>query len=207
MSENETTIQETQTEPTPKTRIFIYNGNEFKDPGEQFSIDDVKTHLTQMYPEIARCKVDTTETETEIRIEFVKQAGTKGESEHACHCTACENARSSGDPTKAQSFARAYLDLHGDTPENRAFVTQYIRIHGGENTILIAEPLPDLDMRACSASSFSSLVRCPSCGASLPGAPFADHDHPNQSAPCPICGKRMIVCRIEVVLYIARADA
>jgi len=60
-------------------RIFAYGDQEWQDPGQEFTVDEVKKQLTTFYPELARA--ETTETELDdgtVRIEFVKRAGTKG---------------------------------------------------------------------------------------------------------------------------------
>jgi PRTRC genetic system protein C len=61
------------------TRIFKYQDQTWEDPGEGFSNEDVKKHLTQFFPELAQATIEVKELDdgsTEVR--FVKKAGTKG---------------------------------------------------------------------------------------------------------------------------------
>jgi len=60
-------------------RIFKYQDQTWEDPGENFSNEDVKKHLTQFFPELAQASIETKDMDggvTEVR--FVKRAGTKG---------------------------------------------------------------------------------------------------------------------------------
>lgn len=56
------------------TRIFKYNEHTFQDPGEEYTVEDVKRALAATFPDIAQA---TTETQT-AEITFVKRSGTKG---------------------------------------------------------------------------------------------------------------------------------
>lgn len=60
-------------------RIFKYQDQVWEDPGEGFSNEDVRKHLTQFFPELAQATIETKDMDdgsTEVR--FVKKAGTKG---------------------------------------------------------------------------------------------------------------------------------
>jgi PRTRC genetic system protein C len=63
----------------PKQRVFVYDGQDFEDPGPQYSIEDVLRFLAQTYPELedgawnSRLMPDETE-----EITFVKVTGEKG---------------------------------------------------------------------------------------------------------------------------------
>ena len=60
-------------------RIFKYNGQQYQDPGEQYTVDDIKQHLSSVYPEIAQATVEEKTLESgDKEITFVKKAGTKG---------------------------------------------------------------------------------------------------------------------------------
>jgi PRTRC genetic system protein C len=60
-------------------RVFVYNGTTYQDPGEGFSINDVKAHLTQFFPELAQAVAEEKKLpDGTVQITFVKKAGTKG---------------------------------------------------------------------------------------------------------------------------------
>lgn len=60
-------------------RIFKYGDNAFQDPGEQFTVDDVKRSLAQTFPEVSQATVSTkTLDDGTEEITFVKRSGTKG---------------------------------------------------------------------------------------------------------------------------------
>ncbi len=60
-------------------RIFKYNGQTYQDPGEQYTVDEIKQHLSSVYPEIAQATVETKKLEDGTEeVTFVKKAGTKG---------------------------------------------------------------------------------------------------------------------------------
>jgi PRTRC genetic system protein C len=61
-------------------RIFKYQDQTWEDPGEGFTNEDVRKHLTQFFPELAQATIETKDMDdgsTEVR--FVKKAGTKGQ--------------------------------------------------------------------------------------------------------------------------------
>jgi len=60
-------------------RVFKYGDQRWEDPGEGFSVDDVKKQLTTFYPELARAEAkQTTLDDGTVEVEFVKRAGLKG---------------------------------------------------------------------------------------------------------------------------------
>jgi PRTRC genetic system protein C len=61
------------------TRIFKYQDNSFHDPGEEYSVEDVRRALAATFPDIAQATTTsrTLEDGTE-EITFVKRSGTKG---------------------------------------------------------------------------------------------------------------------------------
>jgi len=60
-------------------RIFKYAEHTFEDPGEHFSIEDIKRHLTRSFPEVGQATVDErTLDDGTIEVTFVKRSGTKG---------------------------------------------------------------------------------------------------------------------------------
>ncbi len=61
------------------TRVFKYNGQAYADPGEQYTVEEIKAHLAGVYPEIAQATVETKKLDDGTEeITFVKRAGTKG---------------------------------------------------------------------------------------------------------------------------------
>ncbi|MBK9711522.1 MAG: hypothetical protein IPO81_09395 [Kouleothrix sp.] len=71
------------TTTTPATMIVIVSGQEFSVPTDT-SIDDLRAHLSGMFPEVASATVQkgtkAIDGTTYQTIEFVKKAGTKGAS-------------------------------------------------------------------------------------------------------------------------------
>ena len=60
-------------------RIFKYGDNTFQDPGDEFTIDDVKQSLAQTFPEIAQATVsEKTLDDGDVEITFIKRSGVKG---------------------------------------------------------------------------------------------------------------------------------
>lgn len=61
-----------------KKRVFIYNEQRYDDPGEEFSIEDVRQALARTFPELATATWTETELEDVVEVQFAKRAGTKG---------------------------------------------------------------------------------------------------------------------------------
>lgn len=60
-------------------RKFKYNENVYDDPGAEFSIEDVRTHLTQFFPELAQATyTEKTLDNGDVEITFAKKVGVKG---------------------------------------------------------------------------------------------------------------------------------
>ncbi len=60
-------------------RIFKYNGQTYDDPGPEYTIEEIKTHLASIYPEISQAKAEEkTLDDGTLEVTFVKRAGTKG---------------------------------------------------------------------------------------------------------------------------------
>jgi len=61
------------------SRVFRYNDQTYQDPGPEYTVDEVKKHLSSIYPEVAQAEVQTKDKEDGTQeITFVKRAGTKG---------------------------------------------------------------------------------------------------------------------------------
>lgn len=59
--------------------IYKYNDYEYRDEAGEFTTTDVKTQLTQYFPELANAKAEeSTDSEGNTVVTFVKRAGTKG---------------------------------------------------------------------------------------------------------------------------------
>jgi PRTRC genetic system protein C len=67
------------TTAAPARRIFIYGDHRFDDPGAAYTVDQIRTHLTAYFPELAHA---TTEEKTlpdgTVEITFRKQVAHKG---------------------------------------------------------------------------------------------------------------------------------
>lgn len=59
-------------------RIFVYDGRDFPDPDANLSVDEVKTMMTDFFPEMANAEVKQSTRGEDQVIEFVRRVGTKG---------------------------------------------------------------------------------------------------------------------------------
>jgi len=104
------------------TRVFVYNDTEYDDPGQEYTVEDVKASLQAIFPEIAKCKiVETKENEGEENertiYRFEKQATVKGqeieESETSAQAIdASEAGESQPDRTLEAALSTALRALH-----------------------------------------------------------------------------------------------
>jgi PRTRC genetic system protein C len=99
------------------TRVFKYNDQVWEDPGEGFSNDYVRKHLTQFFPELERADIQTKALEdgtTEVR--FVKRAGTKGGG-LGITCGEVAERLATIEPLEIEGFGTALRLLRGDGPD------------------------------------------------------------------------------------------
>ncbi|MDD5411134.1 MAG: PRTRC system protein C [Methylobacter sp.] len=62
-------------------RIFKYEGKEYPDPDPNMSIEDVKNHMTDFFPELANAEIVKSKggvLDSDDVITFKKRVGTKG---------------------------------------------------------------------------------------------------------------------------------
>lgn len=59
-------------------RVFIYNEQRYDDPGEEFSIEDVRKVLAQTFPELATATWTEMEKDDVVEVRFAKKVGVKG---------------------------------------------------------------------------------------------------------------------------------
>lgn len=72
-------MSEENTTSEGKKRVFKYAGQTYQDPGSEYSVDEVKKHLSTVYPEVSQAETQEKELEDgTLEITFVKRAGTKG---------------------------------------------------------------------------------------------------------------------------------
>lgn len=67
------------------SRVFVYDGREFPDPGENLTPDEVKTSMSNFFPELANAEIKESERDSatepgqkETVYEFKRRVGTKG---------------------------------------------------------------------------------------------------------------------------------
>lgn len=60
------------------TRIFIYEGKEYPDPGPELSVDEVRRGWTEFFPELANAEVKETKRGDDTVFTFARRVGTKG---------------------------------------------------------------------------------------------------------------------------------
>lgn len=59
-------------------RIFVYDGREFPDPDETLTVDQVRQHMANFFPELANAKTVESKKDGDKVFTFEKQVGTKG---------------------------------------------------------------------------------------------------------------------------------
>ncbi len=60
-------------------RVFVYEGREFPDPDINRTVEDIKTMMSDFFPELANAEVKQVERGDDTIFEFQKRVGTKGE--------------------------------------------------------------------------------------------------------------------------------
>jgi PRTRC genetic system protein C len=59
-------------------RIFIYDGREFPDPDPKLSVEDVRKHLGEFFPELANAESREEKRGDDAVFTFTRRIGTKG---------------------------------------------------------------------------------------------------------------------------------
>lgn len=66
-------------------RVFVYDGREFPDPDPSLSVDEVRSSMTNFFPELANAETQNSERDSETEPgtkdnihEFQRRVGTKG---------------------------------------------------------------------------------------------------------------------------------
>jgi len=59
-------------------RIIVYDGREFPDPNPNLSIDQVKSMMTEFFPDLANAEVKETSRDEDTLHEFIRKVGVKG---------------------------------------------------------------------------------------------------------------------------------
>ncbi|MBA7701252.1 hypothetical protein ES703_109985 [subsurface metagenome] len=67
------------------TRVFVYDGREFPDPDPSLSVDEVKSSMSNFFPELSNAETKESERDSttepgqkETVIEFRRRVGVKG---------------------------------------------------------------------------------------------------------------------------------
>lgn len=127
-------------------RIFKYQDQVWEDPGEGFSNEDVRKHLTQFFPELAQATIETKDMDdgsTEVR--FVKKAGTKGApvcevGVHGLEKTGyCFGALYARDGMYVCERHIRLLDTFGQRKRNQTFSEWYLVLSDVERNVAVAE--------------------------------------------------------------------
>ncbi|WP_303678409.1 PRTRC system protein C [Dehalococcoides mccartyi] len=66
--------------PEPKKRIFVVDGRQFPDPNEKMTVEEVRQHMTDFFPELANAETETAKSGNDDVYTFKKRVGTKGSS-------------------------------------------------------------------------------------------------------------------------------
>ena len=59
-------------------RLFVYDGREFPDPDPSLSVDQVRSMMTDFFPELANAEVREHQRGEDTLYELVRRVGTKG---------------------------------------------------------------------------------------------------------------------------------
>jgi PRTRC genetic system protein C len=60
-------------------RVFIYGEHRFEDPGAEYTVEQIHTHLTAYFPELAHAATEEkTIPDGTVEISFTKQVTRKG---------------------------------------------------------------------------------------------------------------------------------
>lgn len=67
------------------SRVFVYDGREFPDPDPNLSAEEVRTSMSNFFPELANAEIKESERDSETEpgqketvYEFRRRVGTKG---------------------------------------------------------------------------------------------------------------------------------
>jgi len=63
--------------PEPKKRIFVVDGRQFPDPNEKMTVEEVRQHMTDFFPELANAETETGKSGKDDVYTFKKRVGTK----------------------------------------------------------------------------------------------------------------------------------
>lgn len=59
-------------------RYFNFNGLSLNDPGQTFTVEDVKTMYANAYPDLISAAVETELVSDGVQYNFIRNVGTKG---------------------------------------------------------------------------------------------------------------------------------
>ena len=60
------------------TRVFVYDGRSFPDPGPALSVDEVRQQLAEYFPELANAETREEQRGEDTQFTFTRRIGTKG---------------------------------------------------------------------------------------------------------------------------------
>lgn len=60
-------------------RIFVIDGREFKDPNPTLTVDQVRQHYANFYPDLANAEASISMNGNDDVITFTKRVGSKGD--------------------------------------------------------------------------------------------------------------------------------
>ena len=59
-------------------RVIVYDGREFPDPDPNLSVDEIRQHFANFFPELSNAETKQSKRGEDDIIEFKKRVGTKG---------------------------------------------------------------------------------------------------------------------------------
>jgi PRTRC genetic system protein C len=63
--------------PKTRKRFFVIDGREFADPNEKLTVEEVRQHYVDFFPELANAETTTVKRGEDDVISFTKRTGTK----------------------------------------------------------------------------------------------------------------------------------
>jgi len=75
----ETARRRAKKEGGVNVRIFVYDNREFPDPDPDLTVDEVRQHMSNFFPELSNAETKQSKRGEDDVIEFKRRTGTKGD--------------------------------------------------------------------------------------------------------------------------------
>lgn len=102
-------------------RIFVYDGREFPDPDPNLTVDQVRQHMANYFPELSNATSSENKEGENTVITLTKRVGTKGV--RMAKCSECPKRFECNDPASCH-IARVEIQALLDTLVGKGLVTE-----------------------------------------------------------------------------------